>query len=182
MALANVNSPRGFQLLRASGLREPRRVKRHVLATRTFDLGIGDAYTLDGSMNAVQAIGTEGSIGTVRGIVEGIILAAIAASPNGPVSQDYIPAADAGDIIGIEDNNCDFLVQATLALATDFGQTADLVNFAVFNEPLRQSRQEIDSASVGASKNFIMIQLLDSPADNALGAFAKIVVRLRNAF
>lgn len=181
--LPNVDSPMGFMALYHGGRREPRRIQRTVLASRAQPLMPCDAYTLaSGTDNASQAVGTEGeAASTVRGIVEGIELNPIAASPDGPVSQDYIPAADAGGIIGIEDSDCHFRVQATTFANTNLGFRANLVN-GTPSTVLRQSRQEIDGATLNASNDleFLCIDIVQSPADNDYGANAKIDVQLRH--
>lgn len=181
MPLANVDSPFGFRLVFSSGTREPRRIQRVVPASRSLSIMIGDSYTLDSSGQALRAVGTEASASAVRGIVEGIALNPIAASPNGPVSQDYLPAADAGAIIGIEDNNAEFRAQITTIAVTDVGKRCQVVN-NTNDVTLRQSRQELDGATLSASDDdeFVVVSLLDSPADNAYGANAKVVVRMRH--
>ena len=174
MPLANVNSPRGFTLYQPGGKREVKRIERHVLASRGSDLMVGDAYTLDSGNNASKA--TAGD--PVYGIVEGIQVAPIAASPQGPVSQDYIPAADSGDIIGIEDPDAVFNVQVTtIDITTQGNAKANLLD-APGSEALRRSRQEIDGGTLGAGTQFQVLGLVPSPADNASGAFAQIMVRM----
>jgi len=181
MPLANVDSPNGFALLRSGGQRAPVRRRRVVAAGRADPLMVGDAYSLDASGQASLAGGTDVAVTTVRGVVEGIILAPIAASPEGPVSQDYIPAADAGAIIGIEDLDAEFVAQITTIAAANIGMNVDLTNATASSVVLRQSRQELDGAVLDAAdREFRVIELLDKPADNALGANARVVVKMRH--
>lgn len=184
--LANVDSPIGFYLFQPAGTREPFRRRRTVAADRTNPLFIGDAYELTANTNnAYQADGTEGTPGTVRGIVEGIELAPLPASPQGPVSQDYIIAADAGEIIGIEDAEATFKVQITTFANTDIDKRADLVNaVSRGNVALRQSRQELDGATLHASNDleFLVLDITNRGAgiDNDYGANAKVMCQLRH--
>ena len=142
-------------------------------AGRVKDLMIGDAYAVDVAGNATRVTAAGN---TLRGVVEGIDLRPIAASAQGPVSQDFIPAADAGAIIGIEDPEQEFIVQIdTFSAATNVGVTAAVVD-ADGDQALRQSRQSIVVDAV--NQQMRIIELLNSPADNAAGAFARVVVRL----
>lgn len=172
MPLANVNSARGFTLFRGGGKREPRRVTRDVSASRGTTLMIGDAYVDAGDGTVTRSTS---NADTIIGIVEGIVLNPIAGSPQDSASQDYIPAADAGSIIGIEDQDAEFVVQAdTVAIPGDIGSSFELVD-AAGSVPLRQSRQSVTKGGA----QFMLSSLLDNPADNAAGAFAKVIVRLR---
>ena len=180
MPLANVDSPIGFYLLQPKGKKEPFTIRRQVAGSRSLSIMVGDAYTLDGSAQAERAEGTEGTPDTVRGIVMGIDLAPLPASAQGPVSQDYITAADAGAILGIEDESATFRVQITTIAVTDLGKNANLVN-GTNSTLLRQSRQELDGGTLATSDFEFRVQdLLQSPADNAFGAFAKVVAQLRH--
>lgn len=173
MPIANVNAPRGFSLLRQGGKAEAKRIRRAAASGRDKDLMIGDAYTLDVDGSALRL---EVATDPMNGIVEGIDLNPIAASPQGPVSQDYIPAADAGAIIGIEDPDALFRVMITTIDTTmDIGKSAAIVDVDG-SQALRRSRQSI--VLDGTNKQVTILELLDSPADNASGAFAQVVVRL----
>ncbi len=169
---ANVNSPQGFRLVRNAGAREPHRIRRAVLGDRESTLAVGDAYTLDSSNNAVRAAANS----TVRGIVEAIDLAPLAADPNGPVSQDYLPATAVGAIIGIEDGTAEFVVQISTIDADEVNAKFNLTDAAA-DTALAQSRQQLDGGSAGGSQ-FQVKGLLDSPADNAVGAYAKVICRM----
>lgn len=172
MPLANVNSPRGFTLFRGGGKREPRRQRRTVSAGRGTTLMIGDAYVDAGDGTVTRSTS---NADTIIGIVEGIDLAPIAAAPDDSASQDYIPAADAGAIIGIEDQDAEFVVQIdTCAMPGDLGAACEIVDSAG-STTLRQSRQ---SVTKGAGQ-FMLMDLLQNPADNGAGPFAKVIVRLR---
>src|SRR5215472_10314061 len=117
MAFANANRPNGFDPSRSNGKTQLVSKPRPVAASRTpvgaaasADLAIGDAYALDANGNAYHA----GSDATVRGIVRGFRFQASGAvmGGQGPVSIDFLPAANAGTIEGIEDPSAEFEVQA----------------------------------------------------------------------
>lgn len=183
MSLANVQAPRGFALARNVGKMSPPRTERPVAAGRTLDLMVCDAYSLDAGGNAVVAEGTEGTPGVVKGIVELIVLRAIPRSPEGPVSQDYIAADEDGNIVGIEDHNAIFLVQTSGAYVnpTDNGKLVDLVNSAP-NTTLAQSRQAIDSATLGSGTQFITVAPDDTVEQTITGAqnFVNVLVQIAN--
>ena len=183
MALANVDSPIGFYPYALNANREAFRIRRDVAASRSLPVMIGDAYALTANTNnAFTAEGTEGTPSDVRGIVEGIELNPLPGSAEGPVSQDYITAADAGAIIGIEDSQQMFRVQATTFANTNLDMRADLVN----NTPsltLRQSRQELDGGTLHASNDLEFLVLDIIPAVgiwNTYGAQAKVMCQLRH--
>lgn len=175
MALPNVASPRGFSLLRSGGKAEPRRAIRQVLGGRATDLMIGDAYELDAAGNATRATAANAN---VRGIVEAPEVRPIAATPQDSASQDYIPAADAGSIIGIEDDDAEFLVQIDDTVNPNFVGADCVLADAPGDIPLRQSRQ---SVALGAGP-FTLMELYQSPADNAPGPNALVVVRVKRTF
>jgi hypothetical protein len=144
---------------------------------------IGDAYTLDANGNAFRALGSEAETASVvRGVVEGFRLQAIGASPNGPVSKDYIADSDSGFIIGIEDEEAVFVVEISSFAATEVGNDCDLTNVDGDSVPLRQSRQYLDSGTLGTggSGQFVIVDLYQSPADNAYGNNAQVLVRILN--
>lgn len=173
MALANVNAPRGFTLLRTGGKTDPVRRER----TATGALAMGDAYKLDANGNATRV--SSGS-DVVKGIVEGFVLQGLAASPSGPESIDYLASTETGSIIGIEDPTAEFVVQATTFASSDIGKNADISDSAP-NAALRRSRQQVDGGSLGSGDQVKVLGLLDSPADNAFGSYAKVVVKLLQA-
>lgn len=171
MPIANSNSPRGFQIYRCANKNGPTIVPRVVNAARATDLMIGDYYTIgvDGSATRTTSNAATGS----HGIVVGIQLNPKSQNSQGPESQDYIPLADAGAILGCEDGVTEFLVQiAAFTQATDVLANAELVD-AAGDQTLRQSRQSITLGNA----QFRIIELADLPANNAAGAFALVVVR-----
>lgn len=170
MPLANVNSPLGFKLYRAS---KPgvHRTFRTAGTGRTKDLMVGDAY-MDAGNSDGTIIRAVANSDTILGFVEGFIVNPIAASPQGPVSQDYIPAADAGSVIGIEDKDAEFEVQADDTTVEFIGSTMGLVD-ADGSQLFRQSRQAVATAGT----QFVVTDLLNR-ADNTQGVDAKVVVRL----
>lgn len=148
-----------------------RAIRRPVLGARAKDLMVGDAYTLDAAGTASRATANSD---TIKGIVLGIDLNPIAASPQGPVSQDFVPATEAGAILGCEDNDAEYEVMIdTFVAAADILGNCELVD-ADGDTTLAQSRQSIKRGNA----QFRLIELKDSPADNAAGAFARVIVRL----
>lgn len=183
MGYANNSTYFGFHPYRHGGSREPMRVRRVVAASRSADLMVGDAYSLDASGQASRAGGADTTPTVVKGIVEAIELNPIAASPNGPVSQDYIPAADAGAIIGIEDEDALFLVKMTTAAVSDTGKTFDLTNagVSVLGPLLRKSQQAGDGATLGTGTQFVMHEIADRPTNNTAGAYVDVVCSILTA-
>lgn len=180
MPLANVQAPVGFLLFKNTGLMSVVRTIRPVAGNRNLPLFVGDAYTLDGAGDAFQAIGTEGSPGVINGIVEAIVLNPINASPQGPVSQDYLPPTEVGAIIGIEDRRAMFAVQSTsFNNPTQIGLVADLTNAVPGDVLLRQSRQGLDGASIGAGTQFRIVDVVDSVDQtiDGLQNFVNVVVQ-----
>lgn len=171
--IANRNDPSGFRPIFHGGKREVRRVRRTVAAGRAGALAVGDAYEDDGTGNVKRA----DAVGdTILGIVDAIELAPITGSSNGPVSADILNATDAGAVIGIEDNDAEFEVQiTTFAVPTDIGKTAAIVDAAP-DTVRRNSTQSVVLDAV--NKQFVVLGLKDSPADNAAGANARVIVRL----
>src|SRR5581483_984058 len=182
MPYANVNSPNGFIPIGLEGIKSPKRKRRVVDANRaatasasTAILSVGDAYTVDANGHAKHA----GPADRVQGIVEAIELKAdpTIMNANGPVSVDQLTAAMSGAILGIEDENVDFVVQAdTFAESNQLG-LFNLLDTVAPSTLFRQSRQSLN-VSGGAGTQFRAIDIKNSPADNAYGAFAKVVVRL----
>jgi len=182
MPLANTHSPRGFHLFRHAGQREPKRVQRHAKADRVSNLMIGDAYTILADGTIARALGTDAQVGIVNGIIEGITLNPIPASTNGPVSQDYIAAADAGDVIGIEDGEALFeTLVDTVIWPDNIGDLYDLTNVDGDSVILRQSRQYLDGA--GGGEQFKLMDIFDSPQQTIVASpgstlEATVIVRL----
>jgi len=173
MPLANVQAPRGFLPYKFGGKWVPKRTTRSV-TLESGNLAPGDVYTVDTAGAAARAAAG----GIVRGVCEGIVLNPIPASAQGPVSQDYIASGDGGSIIGIEDADAEFIVQtgAGFDATTDIGKLCSHVDAAP-NAALAQSRQYLDAAGA-AGTNFKLLAMVDSPADNATGDYAWVVVRL----
>jgi len=149
-------------------------------AAASADLAIGDAYALDANGNAYHA----GADATVRGIVTGFELQAIAGVMNaqGPLSIDYASAATAASVIGCEDVTTEFecwsdntigAVQSNVLGLFNLGDAAPDANFA-------QSRQFLN-VNGGAGTQFRIIKLLQSPADNAPGPACRVVVKVAQA-
>lgn len=174
MPLANVNAPMGFRLLKQGGKREVRRTTR-VVVDSSNDLMIGDAYLDNGDGTVSRATAANA---VVVGVVEGIVLEAIDASPNGPVSKDFIlhGSGNRGSIIGIEDEDAEFEVMSADAVDTLVpGATMQLVDVDG-SVLLRQSRQSVNATPAGP---FVFLGAKDSPADNDPTApFCRVVVRV----
>ena len=181
MGYPNVFRPLGFHPYKQGGRTNPQTVERPVAASRSAVgaaasaiLSVGDAYALDANGNAIHA----GADAVVRGIVTGFRLQAVPSVMGGagPVSQDQLVASDAGWVIGIEDPSAWFEVQADTFATTNIGGSFDLLD-AADDTTLRQSRQSLN-VGVGAGLQFKAIGIKNSPADNAVGANAVVIVRL----
>lgn len=175
--MANVNAPMGFRLFRHGGKRAPAVIARTVKTGRTHDLMVGDAYNVNGDDVIRTPAATRAS-----GIVVGIGLNPKSSSSQGPESQDYIPAADAGYILGCEDGDAEFEVQldAAFDLDTHLGQTFDLIN-TDGDQALAQSRQQLDNSTVHATAGEFRIIGTPDRLDNDLTLDnPKVIVRLVN--
>jgi hypothetical protein len=144
------------------------------------DLAKWDAYALDNLGNAYRA----GPNDTPRGICIGFVLQA---NPNvmngqGPISVDYVSGSPSSgswpNLIGIEDNGAEFAVQADTFAASQVGASVNLLDAAP-DSFYRQSRQSIIVGTPGTQ--FKVIALLNSPAMNAYGSNAVVVVRMLTA-
>ncbi len=171
MSLANRNAPFGFILFHQGGKMGVHRVRRRAASGRSKTIMPGDAYTVlaDGSIIRV----VDGNV-EVHGVCEGPEL-------NEPLfgmeSNEYIAAADEGYIIGIEDPSAVFRVQASGDFQlTNINDNCDLVD-ADGSTLLAQSRQAIDSGTLGSGNQFKVVDLVQAPADNAVGNYAHMLVR-----
>lgn len=196
MPIANKDAPFGFRLVLVGGKATPKRIVRGVIGdgSRTTTLMPGDAYAFDGSVATIDGVpmptvqrATASDV--VAGIVEGIELRPIAASPQGPVSQDYVPVGEVGTVIGIEDEDAEFRAQITFAaaganpVANLIATGAPVATVNLVDAPgdtiLAQSRQQIDGDNTADPPGqFTLISLLDSPADNTDANLAQVVVRI----
>ena len=181
MPLANVSRPMGFRAYKQGGRANYITKQRPVLANRVavgtatgVDLAIGDAYALDPNGNAYHA----GPDAKVQGIVIGFKFQASSAVMGGagPVSIDYLPAANSGFVIGIEDPDAQFTVQSDTFSVADILGEYNLAD-ALPDSVLRQSRQTI-SIGGGAGTQFRTMDIEPSTASNAYGANAQVLVKL----
>lgn len=175
--LANRNGPMGFRIFQTK-TPHPKTRSRDTVASMPHDLMVGDAYTVDAN-GAIDDRAAAGEV--VRGIVMGFEIEPIAAYPQGPLSKDYIPSGTGGKVIGCEDPEAIFVVQATTFALSNSIQMADLLD-ANGDTGLRQSRQELDDGTFGSGTQFQIMGLAPSPADNAVGAYAKVLVKLATPF
>ena len=182
MAYANVSRPMGFVPKFNVGRNSNNVMARPVAASRnavgaaaSAIIAIGDAYALDASSNAYHA----GADAVVRGIVIGFVIKAVPTimGGGGPISQDILLATDAGTVLGVEDAGAEFTVQCdTFAQANEGGLFA--LTDAAPDTTFRQSRQTLNIGG-GAGTQFVAVKLDQSPADNAYGANARAVVRVK---
>lgn len=187
MVLANKSRPMGFIPYNMGGRANPIITPRPCTAGRTNtnaitndDLAIGDAYTLDTSGNAHRA-GTVGVPDVVAGIVVGFRLEAVPTLPPGPLSVDYMYAAYAGVILGCEDPTQLFSVQADTFAITNTNERVNQADAAP-DSTFRQSRQTLNVGAGSVAPFNFQVQGIDpSPADNAAGANAQVLVRLLNS-
>ena len=184
MVIANASRPMGFIPYNMGGRANPIITPRPVAAARAGtnhnltndDLAVGDAYTLDANGNAHRA-GSTGGVDPVHGIVIGFKLAPNPTVAPGPLSQDYLPQAQAGTILGCEDPAARFVVQANTFAVTNRSGKFDLAD-AVPDPTFRQSRQTLTTTNPGT--NFLAEDITPESADNTYGANATVLVRLLN--
>lgn len=192
MPYQNVFRPMGFVPYAPAGKRAGNVITRPVPRTRTVntggnastDLAIGDAYALDGTGNAYRA----GPGDTVRGIVIGFFMAAnpMVMNSAGPVSVDYVSGTPPGAtqqwpiLLGCEDAHAEFWAQSDTFAVANQGGLFNLLDAAP--DPIyRQSRQSMNIGG-GAGTQFRIMGLVNSPADNAYGQYARVFVRLATSY
>jgi len=184
MSYSNFNQPMGFHPSTQGGRTAAQLQPRPVAASRTpvgaaasADLAIGDCYALDANGNAYHA----GADATIKGVVRGFRFAAQPSvmGGNGPVSVDYLPAASAGTVLGIEDPSTLFEVQADTFAVTNIGGSFKIGDTAP-DATLRQSRQYINTGA-GAGTQFKVVDIVPRPTDNNYGQYAKVLARLLTA-
>jgi hypothetical protein len=191
MGYANVLRPFGFVPYAPAGKRAGNVVTRPIPPTRTVntggnastDLAIGDAYALDANGNVYRA----GPGDTVRGIVIGFTFQAnpLIMNGGGPISVDYITGSPPSALssfpfcLGCEDNSAEFWVQSNSFTIAQQGLPFNLQDAAP-DPNYRQSRQIISTSAAGTQ--FRVMGLVNSPADNAYGAFARVFVRMLQSF
>lgn len=193
MPYANVLRPMGFVPYAPAGKRAGNVVTRVIPNSRgantggnaSTDLAIGDAYALDANGNVYRA----GPGDNVRGIVIGFVFQANAMLMNGagPISVDYItgtpppsnPQLSWPLALGCEDAEAEFWVQANAFAVNQIGMLVNLTDAAP--DPIyRQSRQIVSTTAAGTQ--FRIMGLVNSPADNAYGTFARVFVRMMQTF
>lgn len=178
MPIANVNAPFGFRFHRLGGARGLNIQRHPVPAGRASPLMVGDPYTIETDGTSIKA----GDGDTVRGIVMGIeFQEANAARPT--ESLDYLGVSESGYILGSESPDVEWEVQQT-GTALTLGNIGDKIDVAGTdgNTTMRQSRESINGADVGGgAAQFIILGLVDSPADNAIGASSRWRVKLAQA-
>lgn len=172
--MANTDKRNGFQPI-TSGGRQTRRARRNVDSSNSNTIMPGDAYIIEADGNVTRA--TAGNV-TCVGIMEAVDLPG-AGIAEGPTTYDYVPAAVALHIIGIEDEQAEFAVTTTAAITADdydAGALVDLVD-TTGNVPLRQSRQAVGDAG---GDQFKLIRPLEIyiPNYDQYAAFATVVVKM----
>lgn len=184
MGYSNVSRPMGFKMIEGGGKVGYNVQDRPIAATRqasaggnaSTDIAVGDAYSIDQNGSAYRA----GPNDVVRGVCIGFRLLANQSimGGQGPVSVDY-SSATADTLLGIEDNNTQFEVQADNFTAAMIGMNVNLADAAP-DSTFGQSRQTITTAAAGIQ--FKAMNLLTSFADNAYGTNARVVVRMLQSF
>lgn len=180
MAYSNVSRKRGFVPLSES-VGHAHVERRPIPSARTAsgggnastDMALGDAYALDVNGNAFRA----GPNDVVRGVIIGFELAANpnVMNANGPISVDYVTGAGTWpQLIGIEDNKCLFECQSDTAAQSNVLGTFNLSDAAP-DSTWRISQQSINVGG-GAGSQIKLERIVDSPADNAAGTNAQVVV------
>jgi hypothetical protein len=176
--MSNTDKRNGFQPLTSAGIQTRRNIRTVTVAGNpTTDLAPGDAYIINADGTISRSTGVHDA---VAGVVEAIELEAVNApfANQGPISYQYLPAATAGRVIGIEDFNMEFVAVAHTALALsdyDEGARVALLDQAP-DTTLAQSRQAVDG--IDASGPFKLVRPLDQVNNDQFAQYAKVVVRL----
>jgi hypothetical protein len=169
--MANVNSPKGFRLIGGGDLK---RVSRPVDTTATTHsvLAPGDAYRIDATTGKVIRCQTGEA---VSGIVEAVELTPL----SGPQSMDYVPQAQVANVIGIEDADAEFVVQADTFATANCGDHVGVVDATPTAGPPAHSNQYVSSYNT-TTGSLLVIGLVLTPGAET-GEYAKIRVRMTEA-
>lgn len=172
--MANVDSVNGFRELRGS-VDEKYHKRFHVNSAYATIITQGMAVKLAGTANAdgvgqVEALGAGNT--NALGVVVGV------ETPNwNDLTKNYIPASTGGYVLINTDPRTHYVVQEDseggALTSTHVGQLIDLIDAGASANGV--AGQEIDSSTVGASGQFRVLGLYQSP-DNAIGAQAKWIV------
>ena len=186
MAYANVNRLNGFVPLDNSGrlaaIVKPRPIplvrQTSDGGNASTDMAVGDAYSLDGNGNAYRA----GPNDLVIGILWGWRVQAVPTVMNGqgPISIEYVTGAMTATLLGIEDAGVLFAVYANTFSEINVGGKFNLLDAAP--DSLFRVSQQTLNVSGGAGVQFQLQDIVQSPADNAVGANARVAVRLLQTF
>ena len=194
MGYANQSRPMGFTPLlpagKAAGIAKPRPIASVRQASgggnASTDLAVGDAVGYDANGNVFRA----GPNDAVRGILIGFRFLGLFTSMagQGPVSLDYVtgtlggatPTSLVATALVLEDPTVAFSVQADTFAQTNVGGKFNLADAAP-DSTYAQSRQTMNIGG-GAGNQFEAQDILQSPATNAYGANAVIVVRMLQTF
>lgn len=156
--MANANAPYGFRLVRTEG--KEYRVRYYNKASGSV-IAEGDLVKQDASGNVTL----QSSTGAILG-----------------VAQEYKASADTSQIAICDDPEAVFEVQCSADFAAaDVFQNADQT-YTAPNDALRRSKTALDSASFGttATLQCRILSLSYLPPDNAVGSYAKVLVKINN--
>ncbi len=188
MAYANVFKPNGgipFDEAQGSASKQSRPVPNirsaglssgTNLANASTDLAIGDFYAIDANGNAYRA----GPGDAIKGLCTGFDMQGNPAVYNGQgaPSVNYISGAPLTgawpNLIGVEDDKCSFEIQADSCTLAQVGSIFNLKDAAP-DPKYHISQQSLTTAFAGTQ--FKIVKIKNSPADNAAGTNARVIVQ-----
>jgi hypothetical protein len=181
--MANVDAPRGFKLVgHMNGAAMNARTERmYVSASESNAVGIGSPVVRNGTSKAdgdgayaevAAAQGTEGTPGTITGIIVGV-------DPvPGSLDKRYVPASTGGFVNVVTDPDALFEIQVDGAIAiTDVGQTADMVQ-AAFDTTRQVHPVELDSSDIGTGAQLKIHAILNQVGNDLSANNAKVLVSI----
>lgn len=180
--MANLNAPRGFRPVQYAGgiPQNGRQTRYYVPSSVAHAVGVGDPVVrLTASSDPLG--GPSCTLATVGTYISGVVVAVDANA--GDLSKvGYLPASTGGYVYVNDDPTAVFEVQeggsgTALTVATAVGQCINSITIAYANTTIGSSVMQIDNGAVGTSTYTWIITGLVQSSDNAVGQYAKWLVK-----
>jgi len=180
--MANVDRPNGFHpvgLLGGSGYNAM--VQEYSVAVgNDVSIHVGDVVTTTGTasaeglLNVEECVGSEGSAGTILGVVVGIVVDRSVAATEHP---GYLPALTAGSVLVNVDPYQLYEVQGAQSLAlADYGLFCDHI-WAAGNTTTGSSNMELTTSSATTTGQWQVIRASRRVDNELVAVNQKLIVR-----
>lgn len=176
--MANLNAPRGFTPVSVDGKLYTSQVNRYYKDATAGVIGVGDPV-----IRVVSSSDPLGGPEIVRATTGAAITGVVVAID--PVYSNlqqvgYLAAADVGYVYVADDAKQYFEVQeggsGTALAVTDVGKHIDSVTALNADTTIGRSKYQIDNNAKATDNTWIIVRLSPKP-DNAVGAYAKWIVK-----